>query len=295
MFASGRVRSRRRPGGLAAQRPRLRAVAARGAGGATAHGEPRPSVSLVWDAADLLGRPADSCEEALERRCLLADGTPVPRAVAERLLREGTVRDVLAVFGMDGSAQVIGVSRASRRPNARQRRALDLQDQGCAFPGCEAPAHWADAHHTVAFEASRITDLDQLALLCRFHHHAVHEGGFTLTRDRHGITVRRPDGTLLPEPAPASSSTSFPTPSSRPPAAHPSTPRWTVRGTGGGRGSDASPSSSIGTIGSRRGTEPRPSARWPSCTPSGVRRRSRPPPPRRPRRPGLGGSAVDQQ
>ena len=202
MFASGAFAV---GDGLVASQRNARALCAltaRGADTATVHGEHRPSVSLIWDAADLLGRPAETSEEALERRAMLADGTPVPRAVAERLLREGTVRDVLAVFGMDGSAQVIGVGRAARTANARQRRALAVQDQGCVFPGCGAPVHWTDAHHAVPYEQSQLTDLDQLALLCRFHHHLVHEGGFTLTRDRCGISVRRPDGTLLPRAGP---------------------------------------------------------------------------------------------
>lgn len=191
--------------GLVASQRNARALCslvARGADPANVHGEARPSVSLIWDAADLLRRPAETSEGAMERRAMLADGTPVPRSVAERLLREGTVRDVLAVFGMDGSAQVIGVSRASRTANARQRRALGVQDQGCVFPGCGAPVPWTDAHHTVAYQRSKLTDLEQLALLCRFHHHLVHEGGFTLTRDHHGITVRRPDGTTLPRAGP---------------------------------------------------------------------------------------------
>lgn len=202
MFASGAFAV---GDGLVASQRNARALCylvARGADPATVHGEARPSVSLIWDAADLLGRPAETSEEAMERRAMLADGTPVPRSVAERLLREGTVRDVLAVLAMDGSAQVLGVSRASRGANARQRRALGVQDQGCVFPGCSAPISWTDAHHTVAYERTKLTDLEQLALLCRFHHHLVHEGGFTLARDRHGVSVRRPDGTLIPRAGP---------------------------------------------------------------------------------------------
>ena len=216
----------------------LCALVARGADPATVHGEARPSVSLIWDAADMLGRPAETSEEALERRAMLADGTPLPRSVAERLLREGTVRDVLAVFAMDGSSQVMGVSRRARSANARQRRALAVQDQGCAFAGCGAPVQWTDAHHTVAYEQSQLTDLDQLALLCRFHHHLVHEGGFTLTRDRHGVTVRRPDDTVLPRAGPGrqihepTSAELGPDPASPDPASpdpaspDPGRPRW---------------------------------------------------------------------
>jgi hypothetical protein len=36
--------------------------------------------------------------------------------------------------------------------------------------------------------------------LCSFHHHRVHEGGFTLHFDGHRVTVARPDGTRLTAP-----------------------------------------------------------------------------------------------
>ena len=40
------------------------------------------------------------------------------------------------------------------------------------------------------------TSLENLVLLCRRHHRAVHEGGFDLVRHRDGrVTFLRPDGT----------------------------------------------------------------------------------------------------
>ena len=49
--------------------------------------------------------------------------------------------------------------------------------------------HWADGG---------ATRLDNLVLLCRRHHRAVHEGGFAVTRGTDGVlTFLRPDGTPL--------------------------------------------------------------------------------------------------
>jgi hypothetical protein len=47
--------------------------------------------------------------------------------------------------------------------------------------------------------------LSNLALLCRRHHRAVHEEGYTVERDADGtLRFRRPGGHLLPEvPAPS--------------------------------------------------------------------------------------------
>jgi hypothetical protein len=40
-----------------------------------------------------------------------------------------------------------------------------------------------------------------MTLLCSFHHHRVHEGGYRLRRDEHGeLHCTRPDGTPLTVP-----------------------------------------------------------------------------------------------
>ena len=112
-----------------------------------------------------------------------------------------TISQVLAQMGMDSTVdRVLDVTRARRIASPRQRRALRERDRGCVFPGCAAPVGWTDAHHTPPFEQSHHTTLDELVLLCRFHHHQVHEGGFTLTRHQRSghITVLRPDDTPLP-------------------------------------------------------------------------------------------------
>jgi hypothetical protein len=67
----------------------------------------------------------------------------------------------------------------------------------CRFPGCAQTRH-LKAHHIVAWSQGGPTDLDNLILLCQFHHTAVHEGGMRIVRDS-GPTVTwrfvMPDGT----------------------------------------------------------------------------------------------------
>lgn len=162
------------------------------------HGKPRPSIILHWDAQHLLGHAAHDVADALRRRCLLEDGTVVGRPLAERLLCSADVTDVLTYFGLDGTKVPLGVVHHRRQPTHRERAALVARDGGCVFPGCDAPVGWTEAHHTVPFELGRRTVLHELVLLCRFHHHAVHEGGFTLVRSSEGVvTVTAPGGEPL--------------------------------------------------------------------------------------------------
>jgi hypothetical protein len=63
------------------------------------------------------------------------------------------------------------------------RRALAAWDGGCVAPGCDRPPQWSDAHHLEHWADGGPTDLGNLALLCRTHHLAVHEGGWQLAVD----------------------------------------------------------------------------------------------------------------
>jgi hypothetical protein len=84
------------------------------------------------------------------------------------------------------------VGRATRVVSAAQRAALTVRDRGCVFPGCDRPPAWCEAHHLVHWLHGGPTDLPNLALVCRAHHRAVHEGGWRLGRD--------PDGRLAATP-----------------------------------------------------------------------------------------------
>jgi hypothetical protein len=78
------------------------------------------------------------------------------------------------------------------------RKVLHARDRGCRFPGCHTPVAWTDAHHLTAWADGGRTDLDNLILLCRFHHGLVHEAGWAIRFDAIAGTViaTRPDGRL---------------------------------------------------------------------------------------------------
>jgi hypothetical protein len=55
---------------------------------------------------------------------------------------------------------------------------LTARDRHCQFPGCTSRR--CDAHHVTHWMDGGNTSLDNLTLLCRRHHRAVHERGFSL-------------------------------------------------------------------------------------------------------------------
>ena len=88
--------------------------------------------------------------------------------------------------------QPLEVGRTSRVVQPAQRTALAVRDGGCVFPDCDRPLAWCEAHHLRHWLHGGPTDLANLALVCRAHHRAVHEGGWRLTRG--------PDGRLTATP-----------------------------------------------------------------------------------------------
>jgi Domain of unknown function (DUF222)/HNH endonuclease len=89
-------------------------------------------------------------------------------------------------------SQPLDVGRATRVVQPAQRVALVVRDGGCVVPDCDRPPSWCEGHHLVHWLDGGLTDLENLVLLCRAHHRAVHEGGWHLARD--------PDGQLAVTP-----------------------------------------------------------------------------------------------
>jgi hypothetical protein len=100
----------------------------------------------------------------------------------------------------DGS--VLDVGRRTRAIPPALRRALQARDRSCRFPGCGV--RHTQGHHLRHWANGGPTRLDNLALLCRRHHRAVHEEGYQVARDADGtLRFRTPHGRPISEvPAP---------------------------------------------------------------------------------------------
>ena len=129
----------------------------------------------------MAGAPAAELEHSL----------PISARTVERLACDSTVTRVL--LGADSA--VIDVGRARRVVPGSTRRALNVRDRYCQWPGgCSRTASWCAAHHLEHWTRNGRTDLSNLTLLCYHHHWRVHEGGWQL--------VKADDGRLLTIPPP---------------------------------------------------------------------------------------------
>ena len=80
------------------------------------------------------------------------------------------------VFDRHGA--ILCAGRTQRLANRAQRRTLAARDHGCSFPACTRPASWCQAHHVIAWINGGPTDLDNLVLLCGFHHRSFDQAGW---------------------------------------------------------------------------------------------------------------------
>jgi hypothetical protein len=79
------------------------------------------------------------------------------------------------------------------------RRAVLLRDRKCAWPRCGRPAVYCDVHHLRHKEDGGQTSLDNLILICQYHHDVcIHRRGWQLLLHPDGTTqARSPDGTQI--------------------------------------------------------------------------------------------------
>ena len=116
-------------------------------------------------------------------------GRAVAPSVGERLLCDRRVQALVE----SADRGPLAVGRSARFINRRLRRALERRDNGiCRFPGCHATRR-LHAHHIIHWLHGGPTELDNLILVCHFHHHLLHEGGWNVDRLTHPFI--RPDGT----------------------------------------------------------------------------------------------------
>jgi len=128
----------------------------------------------------------------------LGSGGLVPNETAQRLSCDCVVETVIT----DGS-QIIGVGRNSRTIPGWLRRLVHHRDGGtCVFHGCDN-TNWLQVHHIVHWSKGGPTDLDNLILLCGFHHRYLHEQDWSITTGPGGVfQFRKPDRTPYPPPKP---------------------------------------------------------------------------------------------
>jgi hypothetical protein len=110
------------------------------------------------------------------REAYLDDGTRVSAETFRRVTCDSALVGVAT--GQDG--KLLDVGRKTRAVSAALRRTLWSRDRGCRFPMC-SNRRFVHAHHVEHWARGGRTSLDNLVLLCGFHHRLLHEGGYTMS------------------------------------------------------------------------------------------------------------------
>jgi Domain of unknown function (DUF222)/HNH endonuclease len=92
--------------------------------------------------------------------------------------------------------RVIGAGRETRQISRRLRRALEHRDRCCVVPGCGA-TRGLHAHHVRHWEDGGPTELENLVLVCPYHHRLHHRGGITIAGTAYELIVTDAEGTPL--------------------------------------------------------------------------------------------------
>ena len=136
-------------------------------------------------------------ERGNEPQCSIESGAhhlPLSPATARRLCCDASLVPVLE----DASGNVLNIGRKTRAIPPSIRRALQIRDHGCRFPGC-CESRYVDAHHVQHWCDGGETRLDNLVLLCRHHHRLLHQQGYEIVkRTEQQFEFLTPAGDAMP-------------------------------------------------------------------------------------------------
>lgn len=125
-------------------------------------GGERPHINVHVDIQALEGRTGGLHETD--------DGAVLDPFSVSQLTCDASVTRI--VFG--SGSEVLDVGRKTRVIPSGLRRAVVARDRHCVAPGCGRSARWCDVHHIVSWADGGETVIDNLCLLCRYHHTLVH-------------------------------------------------------------------------------------------------------------------------
>ena len=116
----------------------------------------------------------------------LAETSDGSQLSADQLLRIADEAEIWpTIINADGIPLALG--RTQRLASRGQTMALIARDAGCSFPGCTHPPSWCDRHHILDWILGGLTDLENLTLLCRYHHTHFAQKGWTCQMNTDGL------------------------------------------------------------------------------------------------------------
>ncbi len=128
------------------------------------HGGEKPQIVLTVD--------PDKLRDGTGTADLLHTGASVSARTAQELACDAEV----SVYTPGSERGGESLSDGVRLYSGKVRKLLELRDRGCAFPGCNRPPSWCQAHHIVPWSKGGLTTVANGVLLCGYHHRHVHQG-----------------------------------------------------------------------------------------------------------------------
>ena len=132
----------------------------------------RYQVIVSVDATDLSTREHHA--QTPSKRPTLKGAGPIARETARRIACDCSVSTHLTSNG-----EPMSIGRKSRICPTTMARTIKERDQHCQFYGC-TKTHHLQIHHLVHWADGGETSVENCASLCSYHHHLVHEGGYTI-------------------------------------------------------------------------------------------------------------------
>lgn len=182
------------------------------------------AMTEVWIEAHGLHRGGRPCECTCGG-CTCAPPAPLDTEAKARLRRTLLAMAADAMSGPGGLAAYLRSRLLGAPYNAASlpldvghsrdipdgiRRAVILRDGHCSWPGgCDVPAAGCDLHHAEHWAQGGRTSVDDLKLMCKFHHLVmIHRRGWKLIMHADGTTEAiSPDGEVLRSHGPPSGTT----------------------------------------------------------------------------------------
>lgn len=137
------------------------------------------TVIITFDLQDLMDKT---------RYAVAEDGTLIP---TEKALQLANAADIYFA-AVTARVEVLNLGRQRRIASRPQTVALVARDAGCSFPGCDAAPSWCERHHVIPWSEGGRTDLNNLTLLCAYHHHNFLARGWECRINTDGLPEWRP-------------------------------------------------------------------------------------------------------
>ena len=142
-----------------------------------------PSASLSNGAAPTVNVHVTASDLEAGRGVGWIDGSSEPIPVSAVAMLQCAGDTIVSHLGTHG--EILSHGKTHRVATRHQRRALAARDGGCVFPGCHHPPSHCQAHHVIPWVSKTFepgtTDVDNMALLCAFHHSVIHRSAWQLT------------------------------------------------------------------------------------------------------------------